>query len=126
MEQHYGQIVEYIVRRNGYSITDLAAALNVNRRSIYNYFQNKYLKYDVIYKIGLIVRHDFSKEFPDLFTSEQFDIKNKQSQKAGPVNEEDGNDVYWQDKYIQLLELYNDELRSRLHSVDLNDRLFAS
>ncbi|AMR32442.1 hypothetical protein A0256_13915 [Mucilaginibacter sp. PAMC 26640] len=67
MENHNGQIVEYVVRRNGYSITDLATELKVNRRSIYNYFQNRNLKHDVIYKIGLIIRHDFAKEFPDLF-----------------------------------------------------------
>ena len=44
MEKHYGQIVEYLVRKNGYSITDLATELDVNRRSIYNYFQNQFLK----------------------------------------------------------------------------------
>jgi AcrR family transcriptional regulator len=113
MEKHYGQIVEYIVRKNGYSITDLATGLNVNRRTIYNYFQNKTVKYDVIYKIGLIVRHDFSKDFPELFTSDQFEINQRQRPVVDPLASAT-NSTYWQDKYIQLLEAYNTALTDRI------------
>ena len=114
MEKHYGQIVEYIVRKNGYSITDLATGLNVNRRTIYNYFQNKTVKYDVIYKIGLIVRHDFSKDFPELFTSDQFDINQRPRPMIDSVSNVTAGDSYWQDKYIQLLETYNTALTDRI------------
>jgi predicted transcriptional regulator len=114
MEKHYGQIVEYIVRKNGYSITDLATGLNVNRRTIYNYFQNKTVKYDVIYKIGLIVRHDFSKDFPELFTSDQFDINQRQRPVVNSVASATTDSTYWQDKYIQLLEAYNTVLTDRI------------
>ena len=116
MEKHYGQIVEYIVRKNGYSITDLAAGLDVNRRTIYNYFQNKNVKYDVIYKIGLIVRHDFSKDFPELFTSDQFDItqRPRAAAEVNAVVKVNADDSYWQDKYIQLLEAYNSALSERI------------
>ncbi|TSD67073.1 hypothetical protein FFF34_006665 [Inquilinus sp. KBS0705] len=106
MITHYGQTVEYIVRKNGYSITDLANGLGVNRRTIYNYFQSTYLKYDVIHKIGLLVRHDFSKEFPDIFTSDQFapNIRSKKDndQPSNTLADEE----YWKDKYITLLEQY--------------------
>ncbi|AMR31719.1 hypothetical protein A0256_09930 [Mucilaginibacter sp. PAMC 26640] len=111
MENHKGQIVEYIVRRNGYSITDLANELKVNRRSIYNYFQNPNLKFDVIYKIGLIVRHDFSKEFPEIFTGEEFEVKNRQAQSFEAVGKMSANAEQWKDKYIRLLEEYNEALR---------------
>ncbi|AMR32351.1 hypothetical protein A0256_13435 [Mucilaginibacter sp. PAMC 26640] len=114
MENHNGQIVEYVVRRNGYSITDLATELNVDRRSIYNYFQNRNLKYDVIYKIGLLLRHDFGKEFPELFNSEQFDIRNRQTQSIITIDKMNANAEQWKDKYIQLLEDYNKALRLRI------------
>ena len=114
MEKHYGQIVEYIVRKNGYSITDLATGLDVNRRTIYNYFQNKTVKYDVIYKIGLIVRHDFSKDFPELFTSDQFDINQRPQSIVGSAASVTADESYWQDKYIQLLETYNNALADRI------------
>ena len=121
MEKHYGQIVEYLVRKNGYSITDLATELNVNRRSIYNYFQNQFLKSDIIYKIGRVIRHDFSKEFPEFFTPEDFATSYKQGKLTvigtnstdNPVTEE-----IWKDKYLALLESYNEALLKRLALQD--------
>ena len=117
MEKHYGQIVEYLVRKNGYSITDLATELDVNRRSIYNYFQNQFLKSDIILKIGRVIRHDFSKEFPEFFTPEDFAPSYKQGKLTvvgtnsinSPVTEE-----IWKDKYLALLESYNEALLKRL------------
>ena len=113
MEKHHGQIVEYIIRKNGYSITDLAAELEVNRRSIYNYFQNRYLKYDVICKIGLIINHDFSKEFPDLFASKKVDLIEENSATFGQPGIH-SEELYWKDKYIRLLESYNAVLKAGL------------
>ena len=118
MEKHYGQIVEYIVRKNGCSITELARGLNVNRRSVYNYFQNKYLKYDIIYKIGQIVRHDFSKELPELFTSDQFEVEQKQSDQVDYSDVANGDVINWQEKYIQLLEKYNEVLKIKVENTD--------
>ena len=110
MEKHYGEIVECVVRKNGCSITELADGLNLNRRTVYNYFQNKYLKEDIIFKIGLLIRHDFSRELPELFTSEQFD-----NQRPHPFNDtalynQEINNGYWKNKYTKLLEVYNETL----------------
>ena len=107
MEKHYGQIVEYIVRKNGYSITELAARLDVNRRTIYNYFQNAYLKQEIINKIGHVVGHDFSKEFPELFTEEQYESKHGLSRTSNPTNSANEENLRWKDKYIKLLEELN-------------------
>nr|WP_294941713.1 HTH domain-containing protein [uncultured Mucilaginibacter sp.] len=121
MEKHYGQIVEYLVRKNGYSITDLATELNVNRRSIYNYFQNKFLKSDIIFKIGRVIRHDFSKEFPEFFTTEDFAPNYKQDNlrvvKAS-LNDNDICEEIWKDKYLALLENYNEALLKRISMQD--------
>ncbi|MBD1363090.1 hypothetical protein IDJ77_04635 [Mucilaginibacter sp. ZT4R22] len=117
MEKHYGQIVEYLVRKNGYSITDLATELDVNRRSIYNYFQNPFLKSDIIFKIGRVIRHDFSKEFPELFTPEDFAYSYKQSKLAVVAVMPPNNiaEEIWKDKYLNLLESYNEALLKRLN-----------
>ena len=73
MDKHYGQIVEYRVRRKGVNITELANALRVNRRTVYNCFADKYLNAQIIHKIGCIIQHDFSKEFTELFTTAELD-----------------------------------------------------
>ena len=109
MEKHNGQITEYLVRKHGYSITDLAINLNVNRRSIYNYFQNRNLKPDIILKIGLVIRHDFSKEFPDLFAAEDFIVLAKQNQ-ATSHKLNDSDEEVWKEKYIALLEKHSNLL----------------
>jgi AcrR family transcriptional regulator len=110
MEKHYGEIVEYYVRKKGVSITELAAGLNVNRRTVYNYFQNKYLKIDIIFDIGVLISHDFSSEFPELFTSEEFEKKTRQNVNNYLVVDPNSDEEKWKDKYIQLLEAYNETL----------------
>jgi len=108
MEKHFGEIIEKVIRRNGYNISEVAKLMNVNRRSIYNWFAQPKLKAEVIFKIGCVLRHDFSKEFPELFSSEEFERafeEKKQHALMATVEHEKVN--FWKDKYIQLLEEYN-------------------
>ncbi|MDB5063543.1 MAG: hypothetical protein JWP67_3386 [Mucilaginibacter sp.] len=82
MNKHYGQIVEYVVRKAGYNAADLALKTNSNKRNIYHLFQAKNLRTDIIYNIGCIIKHDFSQEFPELFQnkkSEEDYTKHKKS-----------------------------------------------
>ncbi|MBE9583104.1 helix-turn-helix domain-containing protein [Mucilaginibacter sp. JRF] len=116
MDVHHGRVIEKVIRQEGYSISEVARLTNVNRRSIYNWFHQQTLKIDIIYKIGLSIKHDFSVEFPSLFKSSDF-IPNA-GNKVNTDNQQDSvseqqissNDVYWKDKYISLLEKYNDAL----------------
>ena len=116
MEKHYGQIVEYVVRRAGYSITDLANAANVNRRTIYNWFQCKYLKKNIVQIIGNTLRYDFSKEFPEFFTTEDFTNSPllKKNAIAAPNPHVDNPEI-WRDKYLKILEEYNKVLLDRVY-----------
>ncbi|MBL4678625.1 MAG: helix-turn-helix transcriptional regulator [Mucilaginibacter sp.] len=111
MDKHHGQIIEYIVRKNGYSISDLARNTHVNRRSIYNWFNQKHLKADIIFNIGCVLRHDFSQEFPELFVSDDFKVISKVGQIHLPqVNTTHSENEFYKDKYLSLLERYNDLL----------------
>jgi len=118
MEQHYGQIVERVIRRNGYSISELARLTNVNRRSVYNWFHQKRLKAETIYRIGIALNYDFSNEFPKLFLDLQFnDTRNEMALATyNEVPNEPTDENYWKDKYIKLLEKYNDTLSSQADS----------
>ena len=110
MEKHHGQIVEYRVRKNAYCISDLARACRINRRSIYNWFNSKRLKEEIILRIGLTIKHDFSHEFPEFFKNDDFSAIH-QIQDAKPVYvshiTQDHNEL-WKDKYLHLLQEYND------------------
>jgi transcriptional regulator with XRE-family HTH domain len=123
MEKDYGKIVEYIVRKNGYSITELATKLSVNRRSIYNWFNQKDLRTDIIFKIGHIIRHDFSQEFPELFTTEDFKYNIRQPSQEQINLCSANNNENWKDKYIELLEKYNNILISNKNILISNKRV---
>ena len=109
MDKHYGEIIERTIRRNGYSISELARLMKVNRRSIYNWFNQPKFKPDIIFKIGCALKHDFSNEFPELFSSEEFTraFNNSKLTNTEFFTEEREKINYWKDKYINLLEDYN-------------------
>lgn len=106
---HHGQIIEKVVRRNGHSISDVARLINVNRRSVYNWFTQQQLKPEIIFRIGCIIHHDFSIEFPKLFTTEEF-VKGFTKTSFLDNTPEERDDLYsednWKNKYIDLLERY--------------------
>jgi transcriptional regulator with XRE-family HTH domain len=108
---HYGQIVERIVRRDHMGISEIARKLNVSRRTLYNWFETKKLSLDVICQIGFVIDHDFSKEFPDAFAN-RINSVNVDSGFERLTGKEQPRDAtyYWMDKYIKLLEKFNEVL----------------
>jgi lambda repressor-like predicted transcriptional regulator len=109
MDIHHGQIIELVIRREGYSISELARLAKVNRRSVYYWFNQQYIKTELIYQIGIHIKHDFSVEFPHLFKTEDFSQMNPHvALKAGkdPAAEQYSSE-YWKDKYLDILEKYN-------------------
>jgi hypothetical protein len=119
MDKHNGQIVEYRVRKNGFCISDLARCTKVNRRSIYNWFNQKNLRSDVILKIGFAIKHDFSQEFPELFDSSDF----KTIYKLPDLNIFDmpsfdvSEHENMKNKYLNLLEKYNQLLTNEVSII---------
>ena len=105
MAVHQGDIVERIIRRQGHSLTDLARLTGVNRRSIYNWFQQARLKPENIIKLGQAIKHDFSEQFPEQFVPEDFVVS------PTPLKVQDEQVDVWKEKYIDLLERYNLLLR---------------
>ena len=108
MSRHYGQILERAIRRSGSSISDVARLLNINRRSVYNWFNQQQLKPELFYKIGHAIHYDFSVDLPDLFTPEDFVLKPRLAVNyRGELMEENANQASWKEKYIELLEKHN-------------------
>lgn len=105
--KHHGQTVEYIIRKRGYNISDLAKSLNVSRRTLYNWFIQPRLRLDIIYSIGNIIGHNFSVEFPEMFLPNQFEVFQKHDLSDELLS------TKWKDKYMTLLEKYNSELLNR-------------
>lgn len=98
-ETHRGCIVAGIVRKNNFSIKLLAEKLNISRNTVYNKFKEQDLSYDIIVRIGDIIRYDFSLDFPEIKASIGLETRNQISE-------------LWhlEQKYTRLLEKYNNLL----------------
>jgi predicted transcriptional regulator len=105
-----GEILERLVRRDRMGISELSRKLHVSRRTIYNWFGQDRIGHEVIWQVGKLLGQDLSSSFPEAFpkySSEQAG----QPAEAGKQIGSDSNSVYfWMNKYIHLLEKYNDLL----------------
>lgn len=110
MEVYVGEVLERAVRRQEISISELSRRLNVSRRTIYNWFEQRSLDIGLLYTIGLIIRYDFAEELGA-------DFKVGNNQVPNPYEDDslipdnfnslsNKESYYWMQKYIQLLEDY--------------------
>lgn len=116
MNRHHGQLIEKIIRLNGYNISELARLLSVDRRTLYIWFKKKRLKKEVILQFAEHINHDFSTDFPEIFLSANQNSPSRSTDSANEVSEanEDHQDKDIHHKYIALLEKYNDLLQKML------------
>ena len=101
---HKGQVIEKAVKESSITRTQLAKKLGKSRQWLYNVFESSQVSMDVILEIGKAIHYDFSKDFKQL---KNYSVKTNLS-----VAEEDNVD-YWKQKYILLLEEYNQLLKNK-------------
>ena len=106
MEVNAGAIVEHAIRRQNVNISELSRKMNVNRRTLYNWFQQKSLNADVIHGIGEVINYDFSKDFKEELNAEASKVKEKMPDSVKTESVHSENVYYWMEKYILLLEDY--------------------
>lgn len=115
-QSKHGEILERIVRRDRMGISELSRKLTVSRRTIYNWFGQDRLSHEVIWQIGNLLGQDLSISFPDIFPNGNSHITANADSSTQPAAEP--NSVYfWMNKYIHLLEKYNDLLNSEEQDV---------
>ena len=108
--QHKGEIIEKAVRESGHSITKLAQKMGKSRRWVYQIFDSAIVPIDYIMEIGKIIHHDFTGEIKGIklyhggLTAPKFE----DSSFSGKSKLEEVE--FWKEKYVVLLEKYNDLL----------------
>jgi transcriptional regulator with XRE-family HTH domain len=122
MKSNKGEVIERIVRSK-IGISELSRILGVSRTTIYNWFEQGHLDLDTICRIGQAINHDFANEFPEEFANTHL------HHTAGlkPEKPDENCSIqYWMDKYISLLEKFNESLNSftkaelNAHSENVN------
>lgn len=101
--QHRGEIIKEAIYKSGYPITELAKRMGKSRRWVYLLFENATVSIDLIINIGIIIHYDFSNEIEG-FQSEALKLN------ESPTPYLKGED-YWKNKYLNLLEEYNELLK---------------
>ena len=100
---HRGEIVQAAVRQSGITMTDLADAIGYSRQHLYVLWENALLSYDIIIKIGKVIKHDFRDMY--LLDSNEVqetpaDYKNQSELLRQCMQEK----KEWKDKYTALME----------------------
>lgn len=111
LHHHAGSFVESIIRKKGHNISKLARYMKISRCTLYNWFEQDTLSFDVLIRIGSNINYDFSADFPEIFSS-NFDYKLDNMPSPNQISENEKLD-YWIKKYIKLLEKYNESLSNR-------------
>jgi len=107
--ENRGEVVKKAVYSSGIPITELAKRLSKSRRWIYLMFENSNVSLDLILQIGKIIHYDFKDEIKE-FNSYQ----NAINESAFDYQNDESNSEYWKNKYLKLLEEYNELLKKRI------------
>jgi predicted transcriptional regulator len=111
--QHKGELIEKAVRESGFSITKLADKIGKSRRWVYQIFDKPNVSVDVILEIGRIIHHDFTSEIKELKAYKQSVTIQRWEDPEGEFFTEAEKSEYWKNKYLLLLEKYNELLLSK-------------
>lgn len=111
-EMHIGELIEELIRVNHLSISEVARRMHVNRRSLYNWFKQKSIRPYILHRICNVLANDFSIELPSIIKEAPMPDtgRNKTPPKESKEEVNSNTVSYWMNKYIYLLEKYNEML----------------
>ena len=108
-----GQVLATAVEATGLNKEDVANKAGYSRSAYYKHIENPELDYHILMAYGRAIRYDFTEEFPDMpkyIVEEPGDGFNKPAtlEEAVLLLEK------WKDKYLELLEKYNQIIEERM------------
>ena len=110
--EHKGEIIEKAVRESGFSITKLANRMGKSRRWVYQIFESRTVPFEYILSIGKIIKHDFTEDIKELKTYKPSMAKQMMNEPTTEFTNDKEEVEYWKEKYLAVLEKYNDLLIS--------------
>lgn len=106
--QNRREILKAAIYKSGIPITELAKRLGKSRKWMYLMFENSNVSLDLILQIGKIIHHDFSNDIKEFNNTSLI-----QKHTTFLQDNEENTLEYWKDKYLKLLEEYNQLLKSK-------------
>jgi transcriptional regulator with XRE-family HTH domain len=96
-EIHMGQSLERALRRTTFSISKIASALSVSRRTVDDWFRMEVIDEQILERISNVVKHDLQS------IRLEATVNTLTTEDSLPI----GADIRWKDKYITLIERYS-------------------
>ena len=123
-DMHRGEIIKEAIKTSGIAMGVVAEKMGISRKTLYNKFKESAIPYSFILRLGEVIHHDFSKEFPHLNKSVKkelipqvptnlllpFDGEPQEAPKPNTMKECEAELLQLQRKYIALLEKFNELL----------------
>lgn len=110
---HKGEILEKVISKKNPNKTDVGRIMGYDRATIYRHYKDPDLEDGIILKYGKAFKYDFSKEFPHLTQYVNLLQEPLADYKPFTISEALKEIDYWKDKYIDLLEKYNQVLLNK-------------
>ncbi|MBT9392233.1 helix-turn-helix domain-containing protein [Hymenobacter sp. NST-14] len=123
---HQGEILQDAIKNSGISITHLVEELGITRPTIYRKFKDVSLDYSFVTRVGEIIGHDFSNDFTpsgdtgvtsnNVTVTKQLAVTSdtpavSRNTAVAPMEADSLKQLMTlQQKYISLLEAYNELL----------------
>lgn len=123
---HRGEVIRDAIKASGVAVGVVADKLGVSRKTLYNKFKETGIPYSFILRLGEVIHHDFSEEFPHLSKNIKkeaalqqpqntnlllpFDVEPQEAPKPGNMEACEAELLNLQRKYIALLEKFNELL----------------
>jgi predicted RNase H-like HicB family nuclease len=107
-----GQILATVVEATGLNKEDIANKAGYSRSAYYKHIENPTLDYHIMIAYGKAIRYDFTEEFPDM---PKYIMEEPENNFNKPATLEDALQLVerWKDKYLELLEKYNQIIEER-------------
>lgn len=122
--RHDGNVLRKLIGDVGVPISRIAKELDVDRSTIYRMFDKADISIEFLLKIGKVINKDMSIFFPEIIQTIQESTIDYSSLKSYSELLDESN--YWKDKYIDVLEKYNNLLNEQsttMRSIRINKEL---
>ncbi len=108
-----GQVLATVVEATGLNKEEIARKAGYSRASYYKHIENPNLPYHILILYGRVIRHDFTQEFPDM---PKYLLEDPEAQYGTPKTMEEAVSIIesWKNKYIELLEKYNQLIEEQI------------
>ena len=103
-----GQLLERVIRRKGLNISELATALGITRRTLYNWFKQEVIDEAIMERVSSVIVYDLTLNAPKPTIVQEVVVEPTQE---NPIEKDE---AYWQNRYIDLLERYSGLLAATL------------